>query len=281
MLGQLFCSAKAAAISSAEVVVDAAEKAHTAAKSAANEFTLAQLKTALEGAREQEWEAPDVWVTILNVDLKEGLEAQDINVFSLKGLAVRARVEIIGTIAQLTGMLAADSAKKVMDKVSIGEKTVAKFVGLQSLGIGELAAQGAAATKSSLAGKAAEGSETKSAEFDLKVDLVKTVGVASVNAKVQILDSSSTAIKKYLSNALIQKYVEDALSRRVTHELTELHQQYITIAKAREKIHGKAMEFGTMATDYTNSSVVKAKAAELGAMATEYTSAGMVKAGIM
>merc|ERR1712061_571784 len=109
----------------------------------------------------------------------------------------------------------------------------------------------------------------------------KTVGVATVDANVQILDSSSTAIKKYLSNALIQKYVEDALSRRVTRELTQLHQEYITLAKAREKIHSKAMELGTAATEYTNSNVVKAKATELGAIATEYTSTGMRKAGIL
>lgn len=267
MLGNLYSNAMTAVTSAAELVAGAAETAHIAVKSAANEFTLTQLKAALEGTKEQAWEAPDIWVTIVQVDLKEGLGAQDINIFSLKGLIVKARVEIIGTMRQLTAMMLANSAEKAMGKLGAGEKR------------GKLV-QKIANAKSNVAANAANGSITRSAEFDLNVDLVKTVGVAEVVANVQILDSSSKAIKKYLSNAKFQKYAEEMLSRQMTCALTQFHQEYITFAKARETIHSKAMEIGTVATGYTNSNMIKEKAEEVRTAATEYTNSNLVKSKV-
>jgi len=272
MWGRLSRNAAAAATSAAELVTSAAETAHIVAKKSANEFTLARLKTTLEGSREQVWAAPDVWVTISEVDLTEGLEAQDINIFSLKGLLVKAKVEIVGSKSQLAAMLMANSIESVMGKLGAGEQR-------------ERLAKRIAATKTSLAARAAGGSATRSAGFDLRVDLVKTVGVAEVVATVQILDSSSSAIKKYLSNARIQRYAEDVLGRQMTRALTQLHQENLTLARARDVIHAKAVEVGAVATEYTNSDVLKnkakevgtaksnelkARATEFGAMATEY-----------
>jgi len=250
MFASLFTKAQDIASSGAEVITDAAVKAKEVAKGKANEFTLAQLKTSLEGSRQQELEAPDVWVEILEVDLSQGLEACDINIFSLKGLHVKIKVDVIGTVPQLAGMMAASSAEKAMGKVDVGESLVARKLGFRSLGLGAFAAKSAANAKAAIAGKAAAGSETKSADFDLKVDLEKTLGVAEVVAKVEVLDSSSDVLKKYLSDTTIQRYAEDALGKRVTSELTNLHKEFVTVAKASDALQGKATELGAKVSEH-------------------------------
>jgi len=249
MFSSFFSKAQDAASSGAEAITEAAAQAKAVAKGKANEITLAQLKTSLEGSRQQEWESPDVWVEILEVDLSHGLEACDINIFSLKGLHVKIKVDIIGTVPQLAGMLAASSAKKAMDKVDVGENFVAQKLGLRSLGLGSFAAKSASKAKAGLAGQAAAGSETKSADFDLKVDLEKTLGVAEVVARVEILNSSSDVLKKYLSDTTIQRYAEDALGKRVTSELTNLHKEYLTVAKASDALQDKAAELGAKVSE--------------------------------
>merc|ERR1719210_373053 len=229
-------AAKDAASQGAGIIADAAEKGKAAVKGKANEIALSQLKAALEGTREKEWDAPDVYITILEIDLKDGVEATDLNIFSLKGIATKARVEIIGTAAQLAGMVAADGTKKAAEGLSGVEKAIAEKTGLPSLGIGSFVTKWTEDTKTGLAAKAAEGTETKAADFDLLVDLEKTVGVAEVIAKAKILDTSSESIKKWMSNSIAQRYCEDAISRRVTNELTNLHKKYLNMDMAGAKI---------------------------------------------
>jgi len=250
MFASFFSKAQNVASSGAEAITEAAVVAKEAAKGKADEFTLAQLKTLLEGSRQQEWEAPDVWVEILEVDLSHGLEVCDINIFSLKGLHVKIRVDVTGTVPQLAGMLAASSAEKAMGKVGVGENLVAEKLGLRSLGLGAFAAKSAAKAKTGIAGMAAAGSETKTADFDLKVVLEKTLGVAEVVAKVEILGSSSDVLKKYLSDTTIQRYAEDALGKRVTSELTNLHKEYLTVARASDALQDKASELGAKVSEH-------------------------------
>jgi len=242
-----------------EKITEAATKAKELAKGKANEFTLGQLKAGLEGSRQQEWEAPDVWVEILEVDMSHGLEACDINIFNLKGLHIKIKVDVIGTVPQLAGMMAASSAQKAMGKVDAGESLMTRKLGLPSLGIGAFAARNAAKAKASLAGKAAGGTEIKSADFDLKVDLEKTLGVAEVVAKVEILSSSSDALKKHLSDTTIQRYAEDALSKRITSDLTNLHKEYLTVAKASEALQGKATELGSKVSEYVSTNAQQSR----------------------
>jgi len=257
-----------AASSGADAFLEAAAKAKEVAKGKANEITLSHLKTSLEGSRLQEWESPDVWVEILEVDLAHGLEACDINIFSLKELHVKIKIDVIGTVPQLAGMLAASSAKKAMDKVDVGENFVARKLGWRSLGLGAFAAKKASKAQAGIAGQAAAGSETKTAEFDLKVDLEKTVGVAEVVVRVEITDSSSDVLKKYLADTTIQRYAEDALAKRVTSELTNLHKEYLSVAKASDTLQDKAAELGAQISEQV-AVPLQDKAAELGAKVSE------------
>jgi len=238
------------ASSGVEKVSEAAMTAKEMAKGKANEFTKEQLKTLLEGSRQQECEVPEVWVEILEVDMSHGWEASDINITSLKGLHIKSKIEVIGTVAQLAGMVAARGAESAMGKVDAGESLVTRKFGLPSLGIGAFAARNAAKAKTNLAGKAASGSEIKSAEFNMNVDLQKTFGVAEVVANVQILDSSSDALKKYLSDTIIQRYAEDALSKRITRDLSSLHKEHLTVAKATEAVQNTATQLGSKISEY-------------------------------
>merc|ERR1711988_2055288 len=70
-----------------------------------------------------------------------------------------------------------------------------------------------------------------------------------MGARVEILNSSSDVLKKYLSDTAVQRYAEDALSKKVTSELTNLHKEFLTVAKARDTFQGKAIELGTMASE--------------------------------
>merc|ERR1719188_2438261 len=116
----------------------------------AHKFTLGNLKEALEGSRIQEWSEPDVFVEILEVDLGNGVEPSLLN-FSLKDVKIKAKVEVIGTAAQLAGMVAAGGAKKAADKVSGAEAALEERFGLPALGIGLYVSDAASSAKAKLA----------------------------------------------------------------------------------------------------------------------------------
>merc|ERR1712032_117713 len=132
--------------------------------------------------------------------------------------------------------------------------------GLPSLGMGHFVATFAEEAKEKFAGAAAAGSETKTADFDVLVDLEKTFGVAEVIARAKVLDTSSDAIKKWMSNTVVQGYVENAISRRVTKELSDLHKKYLTLDMAGAKIKEGVAAAGDKAKE------VVAKAKEAGGL---------------
>jgi len=69
--------------------------------------------------------APDVYVTILEVQFQDNLDVDIMN-FKLSGLKCKVQLDVIGTAAQLAGMVAADTASKIADKA-------AGYLGMPSL----------------------------------------------------------------------------------------------------------------------------------------------------
>merc|ERR1719277_1403886 len=134
----------------------------------------------MEGSKIQEWSGPDVWIEIKEVDLGGGVDVQSLLNFSLKGVKVKTTVEIVGTAAQLAGMVTAGGTEKAAEKVGAAEEALTERFGLPSLGIGSYVADAAAGAKAKLAASASSGVETKSADFDLDVDLEKVLGVEEV-----------------------------------------------------------------------------------------------------
>jgi len=248
MLASICCAASTAATKAGEVVTDVTDKASAAVKAKANEFTLWKLKQALEGKTRQLWEAPDVYVTFLKVELQEGVGAQDLLNFHLKGVAVSTKVEIVGTAAQLAGMTAAIGTSKVAEKVSAGESAVADKLGIPNLGIGAFVAASADAAREGLKGKASGAVETKSSDFNVLVDLDKTLGVQDVKATVRFVDTTNN-IAQYMANGTIQEYIEAAISREVTKQCTAWQDENITLEKAKAAVTTKATEVAEMAKE--------------------------------
>jgi hypothetical protein len=197
-----------------------------------------------------------VWVEIKEVDLGEGVDAASLLNFSLNGVKVKTGVEIVGTAAQLAGMVTAAGTTKAAEKVSAAEDALKDTVGLPSLGIGSYVAGAASAASKALAASASSGVEKKASDFDLVVDLEKVLGVEEIKSTVKIVGSSSDAITKYIGNTVLQAYAEDAISKRVTTIITDWQNSTFTADKAKEK----AAETAEMA---------KSKAAELAVAAND------------
>lgn len=244
MLGltKMCCAAQDVIGQAGEIITTTAGVARDAAKASADNFALANLKEALEGSRVQEWNAPDMFIEILQVDLGDGVEVASLLNFHLKGVRVKSKVEIVGTAAQLAGMAAAGGAKKVAEKVGVAEAALQTRLGLPTLGIGLSVAGAVSAAKASLASAASSGMETKSAEFDLEVDLEKVLGVEEVKTSAKILGTSSDAVSKYLARTSLQACAEDAISRRVTSIVTDWQNSTLTVDVAKAKIGEKAFD---------------------------------------
>jgi len=254
------CVAEDVANKTGEVITGAAAEAYGKVKGAADSFALAKLKAAMEGSRVQEWEGPDVWVDIKEVDLGEGVDAASLLNFSLKGVRVKTGIEIVGTAAQLAGMVTAGGTAKAAEKVSAAEDALTEKVGLPSLGIGSYVAGAAAAAREKLAASASSGVETKASDFDLVVDLEKVFGVEEIKSKVTIVGSSSDAITKYIGDSVLKVYAEDAISKRVTTIITDWQNSTFTADKAKEKAAETAEAASEMA---------KSKAAQLAVAAND------------
>merc|ERR1711920_606035 len=162
-----------------------------------------------------------------------------------------------GTAAQMAGMAAAGGAKKVAEKVGMGEAALQTRLGLPTLGIGLSVAGTVSAAKASLASAASSGMETKSAEFDLEVDLEKVLGVEEVRTSAKILSTSSDAVSKYLARTSLQAYAEDAISRRVTSIVTDWQNSTLTVDVAKAKIGEKASDLVAAADELAKAKGLK------------------------
>jgi hypothetical protein len=271
--GKMCCAAQDAAGQAGEVITTAKAGAYDKAKTAADSFMLGKLKDAMEGSKVQEWVGPDVWVEIKQVDLGEGVDVASMLNFSLKGVKVKTQVEIVGTAAQLAGMVTAGGAKAAAEKVGAAEAALKEKLGLPSLGIGSYIADAAAGAKEKLATSASSGVETKATDFDLEVDLEKVLGVEAVKSKVKIVGASSDAITKYIGDSVLQLYVEDAISRRVSSIVTDW--QNATAKDATGKVAEAADRAKETAAEAADKA--KAKASELAATAEELAKAKGLK----
>jgi len=262
--GKMCCAAQEAAGSAGEVISSAAAGAYDKAKGAADSFALAQLKEAMEGSKVQEWSSPDVWIEIKEVDMGAGVDVASLLNFSLKGVKVKTQVEIVGTAAQLAGMVTAAGAAKAGEKVGAAEDVLKEKLGLPSLGIGSYVAEAAAGAREKLSASASSGVEKKASDFDLEVDLEKVLGVEEIKSTVKIVSSSSETIAKYIGDGTLKLYAEDAISKRVTSIVTEWQNSTFTADKAKAKAADAA-------------EVAKGKAAELAAAAEELAKAKGLK----
>jgi len=231
MFNLFCCTASGVADKATEVL----EAAHVKVVGAANEFTLKQLEYELLNAVTQVHEAPDVFVTVTDITLKDGVGLSSLTSFRIKGLLCRVEVKVQGTAGQMAGMVAAHHAGKLFSLVGQGERAIAGALGVSHTGFADKASASAAEAKASLAGSAAAGQESKSVDFEIVLDLEKVAGVEEVQTKAVAVTSSHDAINKVMSVGMIEKYVEIAVSRRVSQAVIEWQNNTFTLEKAKAK----------------------------------------------
>merc|ERR1712217_481580 len=128
--------------------------------------------------------------------MQDGLEVSDLLNFTLKGLKCRVRLEVTGAAAQVAGMMVAKT-KKIMEKASA----------LTGLEIGQKVADSAAKAREALASKAAEGTETKTVEFEINLDLGVRKAGEEVSAGVTIVKDDLKAVDGVVPVSTATKYV--------------------------------------------------------------------------
>lgn len=260
---------------------------HETVKSAANEFTQRQLKDALEGAEEQVSEAPDVLVSVVEVVLKDGVTMNSLTCFSLRGVQCMVRVAVRGTPAQMAGMVAAHHAGKLLDLVGHGEKAITGALGVAHMGLAGRVAASTADAKVQLAESAAAGHEFQTVDFEIVLDLEKMAGIEEVTAKVVAVTSSHETINKVMSVTTMQKYVEIAISRRASQQVTDWQRNTFTVERAKAK--GGELVTAGVAKGSELASAAKTKGGELlpevqvvetaKAKGSELLSAGLARGG--
>jgi len=182
--------------------VDFAEVKVAAAKTKAGQRTLKELKKALEGSKVRVHEKPDTDVTILEVMFQDGLDVDIFN-FSLSGLKCRVLLEVKGTAAELAAMLAAGATEGAMKKV----------VGV--IGMGDSLAQAVGGLRDHVHAGASEGSEVKSVEFDLNLDLGVRKAGEEVSTGVTLVGDTLDKVNQVIPVKTATKYVEQAIAEKV------------------------------------------------------------------
>lgn len=212
-----------------------------ATKSAASDYTLKQLQQALEGSCEKVASEPDVYVTLVKVEMQDGMKVDNLFEFRLSGLKCRVRLEVKGTVAQLAAMVAAGAAMGVVGKLG-------KRLGLGSNAVGTKLG----GLRSGVAARAREADKTKSVEFDINLDLGVRRGGEEVNAAVTIGKEWFARIDKIIPVSKATAYVQEAIARRVKEIITNW---------AKDKAKGKAKDvLGDTGYEYAKAGVKTSKA---------------------
>jgi len=191
----------------ASLGVDIASDKIDGARKAAGEHSLKQLKQSLEGSKAQMGTAPDVYVTILEVQFQDNLDVDIMN-FKLSGLKCKVQLDVIGTAAQLAGMVAADTASKIADKA-------AGYLGMAASLVGQ-----AQAFKDNLHATAKDGSETKSLVVDINLDLGVRKAGEEVTTAVSIVGDALDHVDKVIPVKTATLWVEQAIAKKVKEVIT-------------------------------------------------------------
>lgn len=174
-------------------------------------------------------EGPDVYVTVVEITVDEGASIDSLESFELRGLPCKVEIKVEGTAAQLAAMVPMQSGGGLFGFASFGDKTITEsFAGLaDALGINS-SATGADAAK-----------ETKVLPcIDILLDLEKAASVPAVVAKVIANEAFHQSINSVMAVSAAEKYVEAAVSKRMTQEVLELQSRAFVLTR----VHGNTAE---------------------------------------
>jgi len=180
-------------------------------------YTLGELKKKLQGDRRRVNRVPEVYVTIEDMELKDGGSIKfSPEKFSFSGLNFQTLIEVKGTAAELAGIAAAKGAAKLglPEKVSsVGVKAGEKI-------------SAAVAGVAGLAGKAAPKDE-RSFRIGVTVDMVKEFGVEKVDVTIKDFTTQVSAFNKLLHVDKAREFVEEALSQKASEVASKMGKKKI------------------------------------------------------
>lgn len=172
-------------------------------------FALKTLKDELTGFKLQMRTAPDVWVTVVSMEVKDGGNVKfSPQSFSLHALRLEILVGVTGTKAQLAALAAEMSAEGALAKLRLDS---AKSSGLAAKAKGVVQMAG-----SVLGSGQTPSSSTRSQTVDVTVDMRKTFGEEAVLVTVQDIKTEVALINKLFSIDVCKRFIEDAVSKKVS-----------------------------------------------------------------
>eukprot|EP00419_Tripos_fusus_P074513 CAMPEP_0172899650 /NCGR_PEP_ID=MMETSP1075-20121228/162338_1 /TAXON_ID=2916 /ORGANISM="Ceratium fusus, Strain PA161109" /LENGTH=191 /DNA_ID=CAMNT_0013755689 /DNA_START=35 /DNA_END=610 /DNA_ORIENTATION=- len=166
---------------------------------------MGELKKKLVGDRRRVNSVPEVYVTIEDMELKDGGSIKfSPEKFTFNGLNFQTLVTVSGTAAELAGIAAAKGAAKL----GLPEKVSA--AGLKA---GEKV-NAAVANVAKMAGKAPR--DERSFRIGVTVDMTKEFGEEKVQVKVKDFTTEVSVFNKVLHNDRAREFVEEALSQKAS-----------------------------------------------------------------
>jgi len=188
--------------------------------------SFANLREAWVGRTMRVSETPEILVTVADIVLKDGPCFTCADSFTIKALLCEVEIQVQRSTAfHLSGKYA-----RLSDLVSRGEKTITGGLGFARLTLGALAPASADAMESVLdSPKVCRPMDA--VRFDVLLDLTKMDGIDDVSAKVVAVTSAHEAITRLMLLSDAEKYVEAAVSQRLSCALAEWRSRSVRVEK--------------------------------------------------
>jgi hypothetical protein len=201
------------------------------------------LKDMMEGSRIQVNEKPQVRITITELIIKEDTSTSfSPSKFFFKGLRARCKVELTGTNVQIVQELGSETALKIMEKVSIGQKlSLTRKEASEVFGtLQSQATEASSPKKTSLIevrergppavdrigtgkGEWDRGQQTKVFDISASFNMSREMGEEEVTVNVHQIEltTTTTRSRSMLMSESLNRYVSDALSQKASAVLAE------------------------------------------------------------
>jgi len=179
-------------------------------------LSLKTLQDELTGIKLQMRAAPEVWVTVVSMEIKEGRNVKfNPQSFSLRALSLETLVEVTGTKVELAALASEKSAESAVAKLKLDS---AKSSGLAAKAKGMVHMAGTVLGGGST--PRGGSSSTRSQTVEVTVDMMKTLEEEVVVVKVQDIKTDVGLINKLFSMDVCKKFIEDAISKKVSEMIS-------------------------------------------------------------
>lgn len=192
--------------------------------------SFADLREAWVGHTTRVSEAPEILVTITDVMLKYEGCSTGAACFTIKALLCEVEIQV----QRRAAFLFVGKAAKLSDLVHRGERALTGALGGARLTLGALV-PAAAGAMASILDSPTVGRPMDAVSFDVLLDLTKMDGIDEVTAKVIAVTSAHEAITRLMPLSAAEKYVEAAVSQRLSCALVEWRAGSLVVDKTASR----------------------------------------------